>query len=150
MCVYIYIYIYIDYITYTCVCVYIYVYNVQKGYYRFALENRMLGNRECVYVLTRVCYVEPYTKRVTAQVPSPQCYYKKTLVQPCIKHELDVMCYKNVCMTKLTIYHAMNARVPSPHCDHTCHNRPPSEIDRGLFLAVFAGSEGRYLFHRIG
>ena len=33
---------------------------------------------------------------------------------------------------------------------HTCHILPPSEIDRGLFLAVFAGSEGRYLFHRIG
>ena len=33
---------------------------------------------------------------------------------------------------------------------HTCHNLPPSEIDLGLCLAVFAGSEGRYLFHRIG
>ena len=29
---------------------------------------------------------------------------------------------------------------------HTCHNLPPSEIDLGLFLAVFTGSEGRYLF----
>ena len=26
----------------------------------------------------------------------------------------------------------------------------PSEIDRGLFLAVFTGSEGERLFHRIG
>ena len=34
--------------------------------------------------------------------------------------------------------------------DHTCHILPPSEIDLGLCLAVFAGSEGRYLFHRIG
>ena len=33
---------------------------------------------------------------------------------------------------------------------HTCHNLPPSEIDGGLFLADFAGSEGIYLFHRIG
>ena len=33
---------------------------------------------------------------------------------------------------------------------HTCHNLPPSEIDGELFLAVFTGSEGRYLFHRIG
>ena len=27
---------------------------------------------------------------------------------------------------------------------------PPSEIDFGLCLAVFAGSGGKYLFHRIG
>ena len=33
---------------------------------------------------------------------------------------------------------------------HTCHIRPPSEIDLGLRLAVFAGSEAKYLFHRIG
>ena len=33
---------------------------------------------------------------------------------------------------------------------HTWHILPPSEIDLGLCLAVFAGSEGRYLFHRIG
>ena len=33
---------------------------------------------------------------------------------------------------------------------HTCHNLPPSEIDLGLYLAVFAGSGGKYLFHRIG
>ena len=37
-------------------------------------------------------------------------------------------------------------------CDpvHTCHILPPSEIDLGLCLAVFAGSGGKYLFHRIG
>ena len=33
---------------------------------------------------------------------------------------------------------------------HTCHFLPPSEIDLGLCLAVFAGSGGKYLFHRIG
>ena len=33
---------------------------------------------------------------------------------------------------------------------HTCHILPPSEIDFGLCLAVFTGSGGRYLFHRIG
>ena len=27
---------------------------------------------------------------------------------------------------------------------------PPSEIDLGLCLAVFAGSGGKHLFHRIG
>ena len=32
----------------------------------------------------------------------------------------------------------------------TCHILPPSEIDWGLFLADFAGSEGKSLFHRIG
>ena len=32
---------------------------------------------------------------------------------------------------------------------HTRHILPPSEIDGGLFLAVFTGSDGRYLFHRI-
>ena len=32
----------------------------------------------------------------------------------------------------------------------TRHVLPPSEIDLGLCLAVFSGSEGRYLFHRIG
>ena len=37
-----------------------------------------------------------------------------------------------------------------PRGGHTCHNLPPSEIDGGLFLALFAGSEGKYLFHRIG
>ena len=34
--------------------------------------------------------------------------------------------------------------------EHTCNIRPPSEIDLGLCLAVFAGSGGKYLFHRIG
>ena len=38
----------------------------------------------------------------------------------------------------------------TPQVLHTCHNLPPSEIDGGLFLAVFTGTEGRYLFHRIG
>ena len=33
---------------------------------------------------------------------------------------------------------------------HTCHILPPSEIDSGLCLAVFAGSGGKHLFHRIG
>ena len=33
---------------------------------------------------------------------------------------------------------------------HTCHILPPFEIDLGLRLAVFAGSGGKYLFHRIG
>ena len=33
---------------------------------------------------------------------------------------------------------------------HTCHILPSSEIDLGLCLAVFAGSGGKYLFHRIG
>ena len=32
----------------------------------------------------------------------------------------------------------------------TRHILPPSEIDLGLCLAVFAGSGGKYLFHRIG
>ena len=31
-----------------------------------------------------------------------------------------------------------------------CHILPPSEIDLGPCLAVFAGSGGRYLFHRNG
>ena len=35
-------------------------------------------------------------------------------------------------------------------CGHTCHILPPSEIGLGLCLAVFAGSGGKYLFHRIG
>ena len=33
---------------------------------------------------------------------------------------------------------------------HTCHVLPASEIDLGLSLAVFAGSGGKYLLHRIG
>ena len=33
---------------------------------------------------------------------------------------------------------------------HTCHILPASEIDLGLFLPVFAGSGGEYLFPRIG
>ena len=33
---------------------------------------------------------------------------------------------------------------------YTCHILPPSEIDSGLCLAVFAGSGGKCLFHRIG
>ena len=37
-----------------------------------------------------------------------------------------------------------------PNFQHTCHILPPSEIDLGLCLAVFAGSGGKYLFHRIG
>ena len=37
-----------------------------------------------------------------------------------------------------------------PNIDHTCHILPPSEIDLGLRLAVFAGSGGEHLFHRIG
>ena len=34
--------------------------------------------------------------------------------------------------------------------NHTCHILPPFEIDLGLCLAVFAGSGGKCLFHRIG
>ena len=41
------------------------------------------------------------------------------------------------------------ALTPEWEC-HTCHILPPSEIDWGLFWAVFTGSEGRHLFHRIG
>ena len=33
---------------------------------------------------------------------------------------------------------------------HTCHILPPADIDLGLCLAVFAGSGGKHLFHRIG
>ena len=33
---------------------------------------------------------------------------------------------------------------------NTCHILPPSEIDLGLRLAVFAGSGGKYLLHRVG
>ena len=33
---------------------------------------------------------------------------------------------------------------------HTCHILPPSEKDLGLCLAVFPGSGGKYLLHRIG
>ena len=33
---------------------------------------------------------------------------------------------------------------------HTCHILPPSEIDLGLFWAVFTSSGEKYLFHRIG
>ena len=33
---------------------------------------------------------------------------------------------------------------------HTCHILLPSEIDLGLRLAVFAGSGGKHIFHRIG
>ena len=36
------------------------------------------------------------------------------------------------------------------HLLHTCRILPPSEIDLGLFWVVFAGSEGKHLFHRIG
>ena len=38
----------------------------------------------------------------------------------------------------------------SPRTSHTCHLLPPSEIDLGLCLAVFAGSGGTLFFHRIG
>ena len=34
--------------------------------------------------------------------------------------------------------------------DHTCHILPPSEIELGLCLAVFAGSGGKDLLHRTG
>ena len=42
------------------------------------------------------------------------------------------------------------ARGRTPWVFHTRHILPPSEIDGGLFLADFAGSEGKHLFHRIG
>ena len=48
------------------------------------------------------------------------------------------------------IYLAKHFRRLIGHAVRTCHNLPPSEIDGGLFLAVFTGAEGRYLFHRIG
>ena len=32
----------------------------------------------------------------------------------------------------------------------TRHILPPSEIDLGLFWAVFTGSGGKHLFHRLG
>ena len=42
------------------------------------------------------------------------------------------------------------ARAPDFRQSHPRHILPPSEIDLGLCLAVFAGSGGKYLFHRIG
>ena len=39
---------------------------------------------------------------------------------------------------------------PDGYLAHTCHILPPSEIDLGLRLAVFAGSGRKYLFHKIG
>ena len=44
----------------------------------------------------------------------------------------------------VTVFAAFNVII------HTRHILPPSEIDLGLCLAVFAGSGGKYLFHRIG
>ena len=44
----------------------------------------------------------------------------------------------------------VRSRPTNPTQLHTCHILPPSEIDLGLCLAVFAGSGGKYLFHRIG
>ena len=54
---------------------------------------------------------------------------------------------------KFVVYSILSSR--RPLCGwsfffHTCHILPPSEIDLGLCLAVFAGSGGKYLFHRIG
>ena len=43
-----------------------------------------------------------------------------------------------------------NAKTTDNAGSPTCHILPPSEIDWGLFCAVFPGSEGKYLFHRIG
>ena len=55
------------------------------------------------------------------------------------------------------VFDANMCRTPSPShpfagpaSPHTCHILPPSEIDLGLCLTVFAGSGGKYLFHRIG
>ena len=62
-----------------------------------------------------------------------------------------------MCFSYLSMYihtHAYNTRThhtwPAQHEAHTCHILPPSEIDSGLCLAVFAGSGGNCLFHRIG
>ena len=41
-------------------------------------------------------------------------------------------------------------KIQNPELLHTCHILPPSEIDLGLWLPVFAGSGGKHLFHRIG
>ena len=48
------------------------------------------------------------------------------------------------------VRHAATAREGHALHLHTCYILPPSEIDLGLCLAVFAGSGGKYLFHRIG
>ena len=58
------------------------------------------------------------------------------------------------CRTKAMSIHTSDVGNPCGDCSaslhHTCHILPPSEIDWGLFLAVFTGSEGKHLFHRIG
>ena len=52
----------------------------------------------------------------------------------------------------MLFYNCLGRQLPDAFgvYNHTCHIRPPSEIDLGLCLAVFAGSGGKYLFHRIG
>ena len=54
-----------------------------------------------------------------------------------------------IIILKLRLVASRNFKRPHDNT-HTCHVLPPSEIDGGLFLAVFTGSEGKKLFHRIG
>ena len=51
----------------------------------------------------------------------------------------------------MSYYMFPGARLREAHRDsHTCHILPPTEIDLGLCLAVFAGSGGKYIFCRMG
>ena len=55
--------------------------------------------------------------------------------------------YIHICVYTHNILYSTT--VPTVY-DHTRHILPASEIDLGLFWADFTGSEGKYLFHRIG
>ena len=121
----IYIYIHIC----MCVCVYIYIYI----YATFCVRREASGSQ-----LWDLCSLgksaRPYSSNwalTTVLVLSDICIFIFIFIY------YSVICYINlICPPFLSL--------------RDCHSLPLSEIDRGLLLAVFAGSEGKFLFVRIG
>ena len=132
VCIYIY--------THTYVHIYIYIYVVQVG-----VENDP---------------VESPPENIT---PSERCNIREIMLVKNVdnNHDMNNNNNNNIDNTnnnnsnhsklsELRTIQSKALRTDSARWKPTCHILPPSEIDVGLCLAVFAGSGGKYLFHRIG
>ena len=85
--------------------------------------------------------VDPLTRRGQPREPAPRAglsSFQTLFISSCKRVDLAISRTLDI-----------NFRMFEHHL-HTCHILPPSEIDLGLCLAVFAGSGGKYLLHRIG
>ena len=99
-----------------------------------------------------------YTHMYTYTLYIHRCIYVHIHIYIYIYREREIYIYIYIYIYIAWVDSSSLLRPPPPNLGagpgviilHTCHILPPSEIDWRLFLAVFTGSEGKHLFHRIG